>query len=86
MKRKLLIATHNKGKLQLFKNYLASLDYDILSLDDVGITYDVEETGLTYEENARKKAEAYSEISGLLTLAEDVGLEIYALGGDQGIY
>jgi XTP/dITP diphosphohydrolase len=85
-KPKLLIATHNKGKLERFKNYFTDLEYEILSLEDLAITYDVEETGTTYEENVTKKAQTYAKMAGLLTLADDGGLEVDALGGQPGVY
>lgn len=87
-RKKILIATHNKGKFNRFKIYLTQLDpkLEIVSLADLGITLDVEETGKTYEENARLKAEAYAKLSGLLTLADDGGIEIDALNGQPGIY
>lgn len=82
----LLIATHNKVKFQDIKNHLHDIPYKLVSLDDVGIDYDVEETGTTYEQNAILKAEAYAKLSGLLTLADDTGIEIDALGGEPGVY
>lgn len=83
---KLLIATHNIGKFNLFKDYLAHTAHDLLSLDDCGITYDVPETGSTFEENARIKAEAYMKLTGLPTLSDDGGIEIDALNGEPGVY
>ncbi len=52
---------------------------------DMGISLDVEETGDTYEENAAIKARAFASASGLLTLADDSGLEVDALGGGPGV-
>lgn len=83
---KLLIATHNKGKLALIKEALHLKNFDIVSLTDIGITYDVPETGSSYEENATLKAVTYAKLSGMLTLAEDGGIEIDALNGAPGIY
>ena len=57
----------------------------MLSLEDVGIDREVEETGETFEENASLKAEYYRDLSGLLTLADDSGLEVDALGGEPGV-
>lgn len=85
-KPKLLVATHNKGKFAEFKRMLAAIPYQIISLDDLDIALDVEETGTTYEENAALKAETYAKLSGMLTLADDGGLEIDALGGEPGVY
>ncbi|MBI5305308.1 MAG: XTP/dITP diphosphatase [Chloroflexi bacterium] len=82
---KLLIATHNRGKLREYQEIFAGLPYELVTLDDVGIQDDVEETGATFAENAHLKATAYARASGLLTLADDSGLEVDALGGEPGI-
>ena len=86
MTRKLLVATHNQGKVQEFAEMLADLEIEWLSLDDVEVTFDVAETGQTFQENAVLKAQAYAGETGLLTLADDSGLEVDALGGKPGIY
>jgi XTP/dITP diphosphohydrolase len=83
---KLLIATHNRGKLREFAEILNGLPFELVTLDDVGITHDVEETGATLEENARRKALTYARQSGLLALADDSGLEVDALDGAPGVY
>ncbi len=83
---KLLIATHNRGKLREYQEILDDLPLQLLTLDDVGIADDVEETGATFEENAFLKAITYSEMSGLLTLADDSGLEVDALNGEPGVF
>jgi XTP/dITP diphosphohydrolase len=83
---KLLVATHNRGKLREFEQIFEGMGLDLLSLDDVGITWDVAETGATFEANARLKAETYSAATGLATLADDSGLEVDALGGAPGMY
>jgi XTP/dITP diphosphohydrolase len=82
---KLLIATHNHGKLKEYHELFADLPFELLTLDDVGIPDDVEETGETFAENARIKAVEYATQSGLLTLADDSGLEVDALGGEPGV-
>ncbi|MGE5140138.1 MAG: XTP/dITP diphosphatase [Rudaea sp.] len=82
---KLLIATHNRGKLREYARLLEGLPYELLTLDDVGIEEEVEENGETFLENARLKAEAYARRSGLLTLADDSGLEVNALSGEPGV-
>lgn len=82
----LLIATHNTGKLRDFAHIFEGLGIALFSLDDVGITTDVEETGTTFAENAQLKAESYMQMSGLPTLADDSGLEVAALNGEPGIY
>jgi XTP/dITP diphosphohydrolase len=83
---KLLIATHNRGKLREFAEMLQDLPLELVTLDNVGISHDVEETGATFEENARLKALQYAAQSGLLTLADDSGLQVDALGGEPGVY
>jgi len=86
MKRKLLVATHNRGKVAEYADMLADFELEWLTLSDVGVTMDVEETGDSFLANGRLKAIAYARETGLLTLAEDSGLEVDALGGDPGIY
>jgi XTP/dITP diphosphohydrolase len=84
--QQLLIATHNKGKLREYRELLAELDLNVISLDEAGITHDVEETGITFAENAILKAHAYADMSGLLTWSDDSGLEVDALDGRPGVY
>ncbi len=83
---KLLVATHNQGKLQNFADMLQDLAIEWLSLDDVGVVQDVAETGSTFRENSVLKARAYAAETGLLTLADDSGLEVDALDGAPGVY
>ena len=82
----LLIATHNRGKLIEYQEMLADLPFELVTLDDVGIRDDIEENGATFAENARAKALEYARRSGLLTLADDSGLEVDALGGEPGVH
>lgn len=86
MNQTLLVATHNRGKVAEFAEMLADLEVDWVGLDDVGISQDVAETGLTFQENAELKALAYAAQTGLLTLADDSGLEVDALDGQPGVY
>lgn len=83
---RLLIATTSAGKLREWRGLLGEMPLQLLSLADVGIDFDVEETGATFAENALLKAHAYGEASGLLTLAEDSGLSVSALGGQPGVH
>ena len=83
---RLLIATHNRGKLIEYQAMLTDLPFELVTLDVVGIGDDVDETGATFAENARLKATEYARRSGLLTLADDSGLEVDALGGEPGVY
>src|SRR5687767_15231919 len=80
----LLIATGNPGKVDEFRDLLADCGWEIVSPDDLGLRLDVPESGATYEENARLKAEAFNEVSGLAALADDSGLEVDALNGEPG--
>ncbi|MFH1650971.1 MAG: non-canonical purine NTP pyrophosphatase, partial [Chloroflexota bacterium] len=84
MTEKLLLATNNQGKVREYRRLLKGLPYRVVTLAEEGIDMDVEESGATLEENARLKAEAYRAESGLLTLADDSGLEVDALGGEPG--
>ena len=82
--KKLLVATGNPGKLAEYVDLLAGVPYQLTSLTAERITFEVEENGTSYEENARLKAAAYAQASGLLTLADDSGLEVDALNGEPG--
>ena len=83
---KLLIATTSAGKLREWRGLLADEPLELVSLEDVGIRFDVAETGSTFTQNAVLKADAYGQASGLLTLAEDAGLCVAALGGAPGVH
>ncbi len=84
MTEQLLLATNNKGKVREYKNLLRNLPYKLVTLADKGIATTVEETGKSLEENASLKATAFAAESQLLTLADDSGLEVEALGGEPG--
>jgi XTP/dITP diphosphohydrolase len=84
--RELLLATTNHHKLEEYRAIFSDLPFHLLSLHDIHLDLEVEETGTTFAENARLKAQAYARASGMLTLADDSGLEIDALGGAPGIY
>lgn len=83
--KKLLIATKNPGKIVEIKSFLKDLPFEIVSLKDVGINDDVEETGKTYKENSLLKALFYAKKSKLPVISDDGGLEIEALGGAPGV-
>ncbi len=83
---RLLIATHNQGKKREYADILGNLGLELVSLSDLGISLDVAETGETFAENALLKARTYAQQTHLLTLADDSGLEVDALGGAPGIY
>jgi XTP/dITP diphosphohydrolase len=82
----LLIATTSAGKLREWHGLLGDLPLQLVALADIGITFDVDETGSTFAHNALLKVEAYGRASGLLTLAEDAGLSVAALGGGPGVH
>jgi XTP/dITP diphosphohydrolase len=81
----LLLATNNRGKLEELSILFAGLPYRLVNPSQLGIKLDVEESGKTYAANARLKARAFAIASGLLTLADDSGLEIEALNGAPGV-
>ncbi|MCC6933217.1 MAG: XTP/dITP diphosphatase [Deltaproteobacteria bacterium] len=82
----ILIATNNQGKIKEFLVILNSLDVRLLTLKEVGLILDVEENGDSYEKNAIIKATAAARLSRLVSIADDSGLEVDALGGAPGIY
>ncbi|MGO2242968.1 MAG: RdgB/HAM1 family non-canonical purine NTP pyrophosphatase [Halomonas sp.] len=81
----LVLASGNSGKLREFNQLLSPLGFDVRPQADFGVI-DVEETGLTFIENALLKAREASLISGLPALSDDSGLEVDALNGAPGIY
>lgn len=81
---KLLLATNNKAKVGEYRSLLADLPCRLVTLADEGIDLVVEEVGESLEENARLKATVLAERSGLITLADDSGLEVDMLGGEPG--
>ena len=82
----LLIATNNKGKLAEFHELLDDLGIDLVTPSQIGLDLDVVEDGATYAENAARKATAFAQASGLISLADDSGLEVDALDGAPGLY
>ena len=83
--RRLLVASHNKGKVREYADILGDLGIDWLTLDEAGVARDVAETEDTFHGNAVLKATAYARQTGLLTLADDSGLAVDALGGRPGV-
>jgi XTP/dITP diphosphohydrolase len=81
-----LIATTNRHKLEELRAIFSNLPYQLFSLNDAQIDFDVEETGTTFQANSELKALTYARASGKLSLADDSGLEIDALGGAPGVY
>ncbi len=83
--QKLLLGTRNRGKQDELLALLSILSLEILTPQQMGISIEVEETGTTYAENARLKATAYANNSGLWSLSDDSGLEVEALDGAPGL-
>jgi XTP/dITP diphosphohydrolase len=83
--KRLLIATNNPGKIRELAEALRSTGIDVVGMDHLVDRSDVEETGSTFEENARLKAEAYSRRTELPVLADDSGIEVDALDGEPGV-
>lgn len=86
MENILFIASANPGKINEITAILSMFDISITSCLDLDLHLPVEETGSTYMENARIKAEAYHQHTNLFTLADDSGLEVDLLDGAPGIY
>jgi XTP/dITP diphosphohydrolase len=85
LRPKLVLATNNTGKVKEYRSLLEGIPFDLVTPKELGITMKVEETGDTYRENARLKACALAAQSGLLTLADDSGIEVDALHGAPGV-
>lgn len=83
---KVLIASKNAGKIEEFRRLLSPLGYEVVSLLEFPDAPDVEETGDTFQENARLKAEAIAKAYNCIAIADDSGLAVDALGGRPGVY
>src|SRR3990172_5278823 len=83
---RLLIATNNKGKIRELRDLLKDTGIDLLTPAQINLNLNVMEDGNTYAENATKKAIAFARASGLVSLADDSGLEVDALDGAPGLY
>jgi XTP/dITP diphosphohydrolase len=83
---KLLLATNNTGKVSEIKALLSGVSLTLLTPAELGLVLEVPEDGLTYAENASKKARAFSQASGLPALGDDSGLEVDALRGLPGLH
>jgi XTP/dITP diphosphohydrolase len=84
--KEILVATNNPGKLRELLAILGDLPLELVTPARIGLVLEVEESGTSYAGNARLKAEAFGAASGLLTLADDSGLEVEALGGAPGVF
>lgn len=83
---KVLLATQNKGKVKELQELLAGEDIEVLSLLDIENWEEVAESGSTFAENAALKARIAAQRTGLVSLADDSGLEVDALHGAPGVY
>jgi XTP/dITP diphosphohydrolase len=84
--KKLIIATNNAGKVKEIKAIFEGVYDEVLSLKEAGISLEVEEDGVTFEQNAVKRAVEAARVSGSDALADDSGLCVEALGGAPGVY
>ena len=82
---KLLLATTNQGKAREYRHLLKGLPFELVTLTEEGVDKAVDEEGASFEDNAKTKATFYASLSRLITLADDSGLQVDALGGDPGI-
>lgn len=83
---KILIATGNIGKQQEIQSILCETPFSLITPQEIGLELEVLENGSNYAENAALKAQAYASASGLLSLADDSGLEVDKLGGAPGLH
>lgn len=86
MKRKIVFATGNAGKMREIKEILSDTGWEVVSMKEIGVDIEIEEDGSTFEENAAIKARAVAEACGEIVLADDSGLEVDALNKEPGIY
>lgn len=86
MKKKLIFATANQGKMREIRSIMADTDFEILSMGEAGIEAEIDESGKSFEENALIKARAVWEKCHEMVLADDSGLEIDYLNKEPGIY
>lgn len=85
--KKLIVASNNQHKIEEIKNILSKYNMEVVSLKEAGIDIDIEETGVTFEENVHIKAQAIKDITDdAMVLADDSGLMVDALGGEPGVY
>ena len=83
--KKLVLATHNAGKLKEFRGLIGPFGIDVVSAGDLGLP-EPEETGTTFEDNAATKALTAAKATGLVALSDDSGMEVDALDNAPGVY
>ena len=86
MKKRIIFATGNEGKMKEVRMILADMDYEIVSMKEAGVEIEIIEDGKTFEENALIKATAIMKETGELVLADDSGLEIDYFDKAPGVY
>lgn len=86
MKKRVIVASGNQGKIREIREILAPLDLEVVSMKEAGIEVDVDETGTSFEENALLKARGIAMLTDDLVIADDSGLEIDYLNKEPGIY
>ena len=86
MEKRIIFATGNEGKMREIRMILGDLGVPVVSMKEAGAAADIEENGTSFEENAIIKARTIMKKTGEITMADDSGLEIDALGGEPGIY
>ena len=86
MKRKIVFATGNAGKMREIREILADMDLEVVSMAEIGADIEIEENGATFEENVVIKARAIGKVCGEIVLADDSGLEVDHLNREPGIY
>lgn len=86
VRKRLVIASNNQGKIREFKELLSPFGFDVVSMREAGFTGNIVEDGDTFEENAHIKARAVFDATGIPTIADDSGLEIDFLDGAPGVY
>ncbi len=82
----MVVASKNRKKAVEMMELLKGLGWRVLSMDEAGVDIEIEEDGLTFEENSYKKAFQVMKATGMTAIADDSGLEVYALGGRPGVF
>ena len=83
---KIILASNNAGKIKEVKQILGDMDIELLSMKEAGVDTQIQENGATFEENALIKARAVMKLTGILTIADDSGLEVDYLNKEPGVY
>lgn len=83
---RIILATMNRGKVNEIQKLISGKPYEMISMKDAGISVDIVEDGITFEENALIKADTISKLAGGIVIADDSGLVVDSMGGEPGIY